>query len=69
LELAHALVNSGLICIPGCAFGDAGDGHLRFSYATSPDNITKGLERVKAVVEEMPRLSSAICSLRKDRPC
>jgi len=69
LELAHALVNSGVICIPGCAFGDAGDAHLRFSYATSPDIIRKGLERVKMVVEGMPRLSSAICALRKGRPC
>ncbi|MDD1746679.1 MAG: aminotransferase class I/II-fold pyridoxal phosphate-dependent enzyme [Methanomassiliicoccales archaeon] len=69
LELAHALVNSGLICIPGCAFGDAGDGHLRFSYATSPENIRVGLEKVKEVVEGMPRLPSSVCALRKGRPC
>lgn len=69
LELAHNIVNSGVVCIPGCAFGDAGDGHLRFSYATSPDNIRAGLEKVRSIVEGMPRLSQAACTLRKGRPC
>jgi len=33
---------------PGSAFGDAGKGHLRFSYATSRDRIQEGLRRVAA---------------------
>jgi len=69
LELAHAIVSSGVICIPGCAFGDAGDGHLRFSYATSVESIRAGLERVKAIVEGMPCLSRSVCSLKRGKPC
>lgn len=69
LELANRIISAGVICIPGCAFGDAGDGHLRFSYAASPGAISEGLERVRSVVEGMPRLSSAACGLRKGKPC
>ncbi len=69
LEMTHRIVSSGVICIPGCAFGDAGDGHLRFSYATSTETIKTGLEKVKEIVEEMPRLSGAVCSLKKGKPC
>jgi len=69
LEMAHTIVNSGVICIPGCAFGDAGDGHLRFSYAASAESIKAGMERVKGIVEGMPRLSGSVCSLKRGRPC
>lgn len=69
LELAHTIVNSGVICIPGCAFGDAGDGHLRFSYAASADTIKAGMGRVREIVEGMPRLSGAVCSLKRGRTC
>jgi aspartate aminotransferase len=69
LEMAHTIVNSGVICIPGCAFGDAGDGHLRFSYAASAESIRAGMERVKGIVAGMPRLSGSVCSLKRGRPC
>jgi len=35
----------------GSAFGAAGEGHLRLSYATSKENIATGLERVKKALE------------------
>ncbi len=44
LELAHRLVQSGVICVPGSVFGEYGEYHLRISYANSRDNIYKGLE-------------------------
>ena len=31
---------------PGADFGPGGEGHLRFSYCNSAENIEKGLERV-----------------------
>ncbi len=34
-------------CTPGIAFGDNAEGYLRFSYATSLDNITKGMDRLE----------------------
>jgi len=69
LDLAHRAVSSGVICIPGCAFGDAGDGHLRLSYATSMDVIRAGLEKIKDIVKDLPRLPGAVCSMKKGRPC
>lgn len=32
--------------IPGGAFGDCGEGYIRISYATSMENIEKGIERI-----------------------
>jgi aspartate aminotransferase len=69
LELVDKVLGSGVVCIPGCAFGDAGDGHLRFSYATSPDIIKLGLDKVKEVMEGIQRLPRSVCSLKKGRPC
>ena len=42
-DLAMECLKHGLICSPGTAFGDRGEGHLRFSYAASQDNIRKGI--------------------------
>ncbi len=36
---------------PGRAFGEAGAGHLRFSYAASRETISEGVRRVAEVVE------------------
>jgi len=69
IELANRIIREGVVCIPGCAFGDAGDGHLRFSYANSMDNLEAGLEKVAEVVSDIPRLDPAACQIRKGRPC
>lgn len=36
-----------LACIPGSAFGEAGEGYLRLSFATSQPNIQEALARIK----------------------
>ena len=36
--------------IPGRAFGESGEGHIRCSYATSLDNLTEALKRIEAFV-------------------
>ncbi|MFW6176059.1 MAG: pyridoxal phosphate-dependent aminotransferase, partial [Thermoplasmatota archaeon] len=33
--------------VPGAAFGDTGEGHLRLSYSTSKENIREGFERIE----------------------
>jgi len=43
----HLLYNAGVACLPGTAFGPYGEGFLRFSYATSLDNIDEGIDRLK----------------------
>ncbi len=43
-QLALDLAAKGLICSPGRAFGRHGEGHLRFSYACSLDDIDRGMD-------------------------
>jgi aspartate/methionine/tyrosine aminotransferase len=45
LEKAHVGVS------PGIDFGKNGEGYLRFSYATSMENITEGMDRLENYIE------------------
>ena len=48
-ELAEALLNeAGVACLSGTAFGEQGEGYLRFSFANSIENIRKALARIDA---------------------
>jgi aspartate/methionine/tyrosine aminotransferase len=50
--LADRLLDeAGVACLSGTAFGEFGEGHLRFSYATSMENIQEALQRIKAWIE------------------
>jgi aspartate/methionine/tyrosine aminotransferase len=47
--LADRLLDeAGVACLSGTAFGEWGEGHLRFSYANSLENIQEALRRIKA---------------------
>ena len=39
--------------VPGSAFGESGEGHLRISYAYSLENLKKAMERFKNFVEKL----------------
>lgn len=39
--------------VPGTAFGESGEGHLRISYAYSLDNLKKAMERLKRFVNRL----------------
>ena len=39
--------------IPGTAFGESGEGHLRISYAYSLDNLKKAMQRLKSFVDKL----------------
>ena len=41
-----------VLTTPGSAFGDAGEGHLRFSYASSEAAIREGILRLKKLFGE-----------------
>jgi aspartate/methionine/tyrosine aminotransferase len=45
------LDEAGVACLSGTAFGEFGEGHLRFSYATSMENIQEALRRIKGWIE------------------
>src|SRR5499425_2519387 len=48
-KLADALLEeAGVACLSGTAFGDYGEGYLRFSAANSVANIEKALDRINA---------------------
>ena len=36
-----------MACLSGTAFGDFGEGYLRFSVANSLENLKKALERIQ----------------------
>ncbi len=47
-QLADLLLNeAGVACLDGAAFGQFGDGYLRFSYANSLENIQEALDRIR----------------------
>ncbi|MCC7366791.1 MAG: pyridoxal phosphate-dependent aminotransferase [Chloroflexi bacterium] len=50
-ELCELLLEeAGIAVVAGNAFGDAGDGHVRFSYAASDDDLREGIERMAGVL-------------------
>lgn len=51
-EMVQKLLQRGIITTPGSAFGRAGEKHIRFSYATSQENIQQALNRLKHIIAE-----------------
>jgi aspartate/methionine/tyrosine aminotransferase len=43
----HLLYNAGVAVLPGTSFGPYGEGYLRFSYATTLENIAEAIVRIK----------------------
>ena len=47
-KLANAILEeAGVACLSGTAFGDFGEGYLRFSVANSLENLNKALDRIQ----------------------
>jgi len=58
-EVAEFLLKeSGVVCVPGTAFGPAGEGHLRISYAASMEQLEEGVDRIRKGIEELRRASA-----------
>ena len=54
VELAERLLNEAHVAVtPGSAFGPAGEGFIRLSYATSEDNIREGLSRIAGFMAKL----------------
>jgi aspartate/methionine/tyrosine aminotransferase len=55
-EVADRLLNeAGVAALSGTAFGEHGEGYLRFSYANSEANLRKALERMRPVFADFAR--------------
>ena len=53
-ELTERLLHEAGVCVlPGTAFGGFGGDHIRISYATSRDNLSEALVRIRALVERL----------------
>lgn len=51
-ELSEGLLNeAGVACLSGTAFGDFGEGYLRFSIANSLENLMKAVDRIRTFLE------------------
>lgn len=48
----HLLYEAGVACLGGSAFGETGEGYLRFSYANSEDNIIEAMSRIKNIFKK-----------------
>jgi aspartate/methionine/tyrosine aminotransferase len=46
LELAERLLTHGVITVPGAAFGNEGEGHLRVSFCAEKSALAEGLRRI-----------------------
>jgi aspartate/methionine/tyrosine aminotransferase len=49
------LERAGVGVTPGIDFGEGAEGHLRFSYANSSENLREGIRRLATYVEEVTR--------------
>ena len=52
-ELALELLKDGVLCSPGSAFGPSGEGHLRFAYTISKEDITKGMDKMEETLKRL----------------
>ncbi|MCK4405843.1 MAG: aminotransferase class I/II-fold pyridoxal phosphate-dependent enzyme, partial [Hadesarchaea archaeon] len=54
LNLCEFLLReAGVAAVQGSGFGPYGEGHVRFSYATSLENIKKAIDRTKEAVKNL----------------
>jgi aspartate/methionine/tyrosine aminotransferase len=56
----HLLYDAGVCGLSGTAFGVHGEGHLRFSYANSRENLTAALERIGESLGKLERTGELV---------
>jgi aspartate aminotransferase len=53
-KMADYLLNEAKVAVvPGRAFGECGEGFIRISYATSMDDLTRGIERIDEALKRL----------------
>ena len=57
-QFAHYLLHEhGVATLSGTAFGEAGKGYLRISYAASRENLREALRRIEGAVKSPQRVT------------
>ena len=52
-EFCYRLIDEKHVaCVPGTAFGEAGEGFMRCSYASSMENLKEALKRIAEFIDE-----------------
>ncbi|MFQ5887468.1 MAG: pyridoxal phosphate-dependent aminotransferase [Candidatus Hydrothermarchaeales archaeon] len=49
----YLLTKANVAVVPGRAFGEGGEGFVRISYATSMENLIKGIERIEGALKKL----------------
>lgn len=49
------LKEAGVLSVPGTAFGEMGEGYVRFCFANSDDVIKEGVKRLQAYIPKIPK--------------
>jgi aspartate aminotransferase len=52
MKVAEALLEAGVITVPGAAFGSESEGFLRVSFCADNDTLTEGVQRIKRGLEQ-----------------
>ncbi|MDP6899889.1 MAG: aminotransferase class I/II-fold pyridoxal phosphate-dependent enzyme [Candidatus Thalassarchaeaceae archaeon] len=52
-DVAIELLKGGVLCSPGSAFGESGEGHLRFAYTVGREDISRGMDKVETVLARL----------------
>ena len=56
MQVADAMLEQGVITVPGLAFGSEGEGFLRVSFCADLPKLTEGIERIAAALKRLGRL-------------
>jgi aspartate/methionine/tyrosine aminotransferase len=51
MKMAEALLEQGVITVPGAAFGSESEGFLRVSFCADHDTLAEGVRRIKRGLE------------------
>jgi aspartate/methionine/tyrosine aminotransferase len=56
MQVADAMLEQGVITVPGMGFGSEGEGFLRVSFCADLPQLTEGIERIGAALKRLGRL-------------
>ena len=52
MNVANALLDEGVITVPGAAFGSEAEGFLRVSFCADHDTLAEGVRRIKKAIHK-----------------
>jgi aspartate aminotransferase len=59
MDVAEAMLEHGVITVPGAAFGSEGEGYLRVSFCAEEDKLAEGVARMKSGLDSLSQKRGA----------